>query len=118
MNVYQAFFSLKEGVRDLDFVKALTETMTYLQTRGDLVTWHLLRRKLGLGPKELGEFHLMMEFEGLEQLDNAFGHIATRSGDVEGKLSKHHGVNHMIDKITFSLYRDFPDPEREGQGLF
>jgi hypothetical protein len=114
MNVYQAFFSLKEGVHDLDFVKALTENMTYLQTRGNLVT-RLLRRKLGLGPKELGEFHLMMEFEGLEQLDNAFGHIATRSGDVEGK---HHGVNHMIDKITFSLYRDFPDPEREGQGLF
>jgi hypothetical protein len=115
MNIYQAFFSLKEGVKDIEFCAALEEYMVYLKQRGDLVSWRLLRRKLGLGPKELGEFHLLMEFETLAQLDTAFGHVATRTGDVE---VKHHGVNHMIDKITFALYRDFPDPERQGIGLF
>jgi hypothetical protein len=112
MNVYQAFFSLKDGVKDADFVKSLEEYMNYLQSaeRGELKKWRLLRRKLGLGPKELGEFHLQMEFDDLAGLDAAFGHVASRKGEVE---ERHHAVNHMIGKITFSLYRDFPDKERE-----
>jgi hypothetical protein len=52
MNVYQAFFSLKDGVKDLEFWAALKEFMSYLQGKGDLAKWRLLRRKLGLGPKE------------------------------------------------------------------
>eukprot|EP00549_Striatella_unipunctata_P002595 CAMPEP_0118688632 /NCGR_PEP_ID=MMETSP0800-20121206/9030_1 /TAXON_ID=210618 ORGANISM="Striatella unipunctata, Strain CCMP2910" /NCGR_SAMPLE_ID=MMETSP0800 /ASSEMBLY_ACC=CAM_ASM_000638 /LENGTH=116 /DNA_ID=CAMNT_0006585917 /DNA_START=310 /DNA_END=660 /DNA_ORIENTATION=- len=106
MNVYQAFFSLKPGVKDMDFCEALRVYMEYLQNKGHLQKWRLLRRKLGLGPKEMGEFHLLMEFESLDHLDQAFSNVATRQGEVE---KKHHGVNHMIDKITFSLYRDFPD---------
>ena len=113
MNVYQAFFTLKNGVHDLDFVTALREYMGYLVERGDLKKWRLLRRKLGLGPSSLGDFHLMMEFEDLAALDRAFGHVATRNGQVE---RKHHGVNHMIENIQFCLYRDFPDEERESGG--
>ena len=113
MNVYQAFFTLKAGVKDLDFVNVLREYMEYLVKQGDLKKWRLLRRKLGLGPKELGEFHLMMEFDDLAALDRAFGHVATRSGEVE---HKHYCVNHMIENIQFSLYRDFPDGVRETGG--
>ena len=115
MNIYQSFFFLKEGVKDIEFCAALKEYMSYLQEKGDLVTWRLLTRKLGLRPKEMGEFHLLMEFETLAQLDHAFGHVATRSGTAE---EKHHGVNHMIDRITFALYGDFHDAERTGVGLF
>ena len=110
MNVYQAFFTLKPGVYDMDFVAGLNAYMGYLKDRGDLKTWRLLRRKLGLGPSATGEWQLLMEFENLAQLDHAFGHVSTRAGDVE---VKHHGVNHMIDTVTFGLYRDFPDPGRE-----
>jgi len=113
MNIYQAFFTLKHGVHDMDFVAGLDAYMGYLKERGDIVSWRLMRRKLGLGPKEMGDWHLMMEFDGLAQLDQAFGHVATRTGDVE---AKHHGVNHMIDSVTFALYRDFPDDMRETGG--
>jgi len=115
MNIYQAFFNLKQGINDLEFSEALREYMHYLQSRGDLVTWRLLRRKLGLEPKELGDFHLIMEFEGLAELDRAFGHVASREGEVE---EKHFCVNKMIDGVTFALYRDFPDPGRTKKGLF
>lgn len=57
-----------------------------------------------------------MEFESLASLDLAFGHVATRTGEVE---ERHHGVNKMIGNITFALYRDFPDVERvQGDELF
>mmetsp|Transcript_5865 Transcript_5865/g.10259 ORF Transcript_5865/g.10259 Transcript_5865/m.10259 type:complete len:116 (-) Transcript_5865:40-387(-) len=115
MNVYQAFFSLKDGVRDQDFCRELEDYMEYLKGRGDLVSWRLLRKKLGLAPKEYGDFQLIMEFEGLGQLDKAFAFVATREGEVE---EKHFGVNRLIQNVTFSLYRDYPDPERKGDGLF
>ncbi|MGI9405021.1 MAG: DUF6614 family protein [Hyphomicrobiaceae bacterium] len=113
MNVYQAFFTLKSGVHDMDFVAGLNDYMGYLRDRGDLEGWRLLRRKLGLGPRETGEWQLLMEVKDLAQLDQAFGHVATRTGDVE---AKHHGVNHMIDSVTFALYRDFPDDVRATGG--
>lgn len=115
MNVYQAFFSLKDGVHDQDFCRELRVYMEYLKERGDLVSWRLLRKKLGLAPKEYGEFQLIMEFEGLDKLDQAFRFVATREGDVE---EKHYAVNQHIQNVTFSLYRDYPDPERTGKGLF
>lgn len=64
---------------------------------------------LGLGPKEMGDWHLIMEFESLAALDLAFGQVATRTGEVE---ERHYAVNKMIGNITFALYRDFPDNER------
>ena len=94
----------------MDFVASLHDYMDYLKERGDIANWRLLRRKLGLGPKEMGDWHLIMEFKGLAQLDQAFGKVATRTGEIE---TKHHGVNHMIDSVTFALYRDFPDSVRE-----
>lgn len=116
VDVYQAFFNLKPGVKDLDFHKALQDYMSYLQERGDLKSWRLLRRKLGLGPPSLGEFHLIMEFDGLAALDRAFGHVASRSGEVE---EKHFCVNHLVEHVQFSLYRDFPDASRQrGEELF
>eukprot|EP00977_Amphora_coffeiformis_P018583 scaffold6594_cov162-Amphora_coffeaeformis.AAC.12 len=116
MNIYQAFFTLKEGVKDTEFTRNLQSYMKFLMEQGHLHKWRLLRRKLGLGPKELGDWHLMMEFESLAALDLAFGHVATRTGEVE---KRHHDVNKMIQNITFALYRDFPDPMRsEGGELF
>jgi len=113
MNVYQAFFTLKPGIRDMDFVAGLDDYMGYLKSHGDIEGWRLLRRKLGLGPREMGDWHLMIEVKDMAQLDQAFGHVATRTGEVE---TKHHGVNHMIDSVTFALYRDFPDDVRETGG--
>ena len=116
MNIYQGFFNLKDGVNDMEFQRNLQTYMEYIMEQGHLSKWRLLRRKLGLSPKELGEWHLIMEFESLAALDLAFGHVATRSGEVE---QRHHSVNRMIQNVQFALYRDFPDAERtEGGELF
>ena len=69
-----------------------------------------MRRKLGLSGADLPEFHIMLEFEGLAQLDGAFNHVASRAEPVEGF---HHCVNSLVTDSTFALYRDFPDPVRK-----
>ncbi len=109
MDIYHSFCSLKSGSSDTEFADNLGAYLDDLQGNGKITGWRLMRRKLGLGPRELGEFHLMIEIENLAQLDDAFTLVSTRDGDIE---MRHHSVNSMIDKITFALYRDFPDPHR------
>ena len=100
----------------MHFVADLRLFMERLQSEKKLESWRLMRRKLGLGPKELGEFHLMMEVRDLAQLQEAFGEVSARQGAIE---ALHFGVNSKIDSVTFALYRDFPDQGRvQGEELF
>jgi hypothetical protein len=116
MDLYHAYFDLKPGVKDLELARDVAGYMNYLKSNGLIEDWRLTRRKLGLGPRDLGEFHLMMETKDMAQLDAAFGHVASRREPVEGL---HWGVNSKVTNLTFALYRDFPDPVRhEGQENF
>lgn len=109
MDTYQAWFNLKPGVSDTAFSDQLAAYMGHLRERGLIEGWRLLRRKLGLGPSHLGEFHLVIEVKDLAQLDGAFTHVAGRREPVEGF---HHAVNSLVAEASFALYRDFPDPVR------
>lgn len=116
MNVYQAFFSLRQGTDDMQFAADLAAFLDHMKQQGRLERWRLLRRKLGLGPKKFGEFQLLIETHDLAQLDDAFNLAARRAGETE---TKHFAVNSKIDRITFGLYRDFPDSvRRTGEELF
>ena len=110
MDIYHIFASLKPGVSDMAFAKAVGAYLDGLKQDGKLASWRLMRRKLGFGPKEMGEFHIMLEVENLAQLDEAFSLVATRAGGVE---ERHHAVNSLVESVTFALYRDFPDPVRQ-----
>ena len=72
-------------------------------------SFRLSRRKLGLGPSILGEFHVTIETDNLAQLDAAFLTVAARSGEIEGL---HTAVNQYVTDFMAALYRDFPDPVR------
>lgn len=116
MTLYQGFFDLEPGTSDLDFAAAAGAYLDHLKQQGLLKDWRLLRRKLGLGPRELGEFQLLMEFDDLAQLDQAFGEVSRRTDPIEGL---HHAVNAKVARVSFALYRDFPDPQRQsGQERF
>ncbi|MEM8795467.1 MAG: DUF6614 family protein [Pseudomonadota bacterium] len=110
MNIYHAFFDLEKGQSDLDFAEDLKGFLDYLTERGKIEGWRLMRRKLGLGPTGMGEFHLMIETRDLAQLDAAFEMASERTGEME---DRHASVNQKVSGITFALYRDFPDPHRK-----
>jgi hypothetical protein len=116
MDFYHAFFDLKPGTKDLELARAVTRYMEHLKTQGLIEGWRLTRRKLGLGPRELGEFHVVMETRNMAQLEEAFAHVASRREPVE---SAHFDVNSKAQNLVFALYRDFPDPVRhEGEEKF
>lgn len=116
MDIYHIWCNLKPGVSDLDFVRNTRAYLDRLQQLNKLVRYRITRSKLGLRPVSLAEFHLMLEFEGLAQLDSAFSAAAARTDPVE---QVHHAVNSLVTDLSFALYRDFPDSVRvEGQERF
>lgn len=110
MDIYHGFFDLEAGQSDVTFADDLAGFLDFLKSEGRIEGWRLMRRKLGLGPREMGEFHLMIEVTDLAQLDKAFTFVSGRAGAVE---QKHAQVNQQIARVTFALYRDFPDPHRQ-----
>jgi len=116
MDHYHTFFDLKPGVKDAEFARSMARYMDYLKGNGLIEGWRLTRRKLGFGPRELGEFHIVMETKDLAQLDQAFQHVASRREPVEGV---HFDVNRNVQNLKIALYRDFPDAVRhEGEEKF
>ena len=109
MDIYHTWCDLKPGVSDITFSENVAKYMGYLKEKGLIAGWRLTRRKLGLGPPQLGEFHLMIEVKDLAQLEAAFRQVASRREPVEGV---HFGVNALVQNAQFALYRDFPDPFR------
>jgi hypothetical protein len=116
MNAYHIWCNLKEGVKDTDFADRATRYFEHLKDEGLIAGYRITRRQLGLGPKELPEFHLTLDFEDLAQLERVFGRVAARGEPME---SFHHGVNSLVRDTIFALYRDFPDAVRvRGQEKF
>jgi hypothetical protein len=109
MDIYHAWFNLKEGVSDAEFAQHFAGYMGHLKDSGRIAGWRLTRRKLGLAPSFLPEFHVMIETTGLAQLDDAFAEVSSRAGAVEGF---HQAVNSRVRDVFFALYRDFPDATR------
>lgn len=110
MDLYNIWFDLKPGIRDGAFSDDLQHFLKAMQTDGRISGFRVMRRKLGLGPKDVGEFHVLIEVENLAQLDRAFEAAAERAEPME---SFHHAVNSKVQNLQFALYRDFPDPHRK-----
>ncbi|HYA36144.1 MAG TPA: DUF6614 family protein [Candidatus Binataceae bacterium] len=110
MNVYHAWFNLKDGVSDVEFADAAREYLELLKSEGYIAAYRITRCKFGLGHPNLPEWNIMLEFESMAQMDRAFDRVAARTNPVEGF---HHEVNSRVKDIFFALYRDFPDPVRQ-----
>jgi hypothetical protein len=116
VDIYHVWCDLKPGIGDLAFGEQVAGYLGHLRDQGLIAGWRLTRRKLGLAPPALGEFHLMIEVRDLAQLDAAFQRVAGRREPVEGL---HFGVNSLVQNASFALYRDFPDPVRhQGEERF
>ena len=110
MDLYHIWCNLRPNVSDTEFVDRVDAYLSHLRSEGKILGHRLSRRKLGLGPGSLGEFHVVIEVEVLDQLDQALQEVSKRSGPVE---SLHAAVNQLAQDLTFALYRDFPDRGRE-----
>lgn len=107
MNSYEIWCNLVPGASDQEFCRDLKSYLDHLQEAGWIVGWRLRRRKLGLGPAELGEFNITIEVRNLVQLEACFDQVARRTGEVD---RLHRAVYSKVRDLRTALYRDYPDP--------
>ncbi len=71
-------------------------------------SYRLTRAKLGFRSMNLPEFHIMMEFDNMQQLDDAMTSVIRNEQNID---EAHVGFNQLVDTETIQhfLYRDFPD---------
>jgi len=107
-DIYHIWADKKEGITDIDFAKNMRNFLQRLVNEKKMVSFRITRCKLGFRSiQDLPEWHIMMEFIGLAQLDEAFGRVVPRQGDME---KAHVSFNKFVeDNIQHALYRDWPD---------
>lgn len=109
MDIYHIWCNLKPGVGDVEFVDGLRGYFEHLKDEQSLRAYRITRCKLGFRPSHLQDFHIMLEFDDLTQMQRAFERVAARKDPIE---NLHHLVNSKVKDVVFALYRDFPDEIR------
>ena len=107
MNVYTIYADHKENISANDFVSKMKLFLEALVQHNKMVCYRITRMKLGFRSMDLPEFRIDMEFESMQQLDDAMDITISDKG-----VDKTHvGFNQYVDTDTIQhfLYRDFPD---------
>ena len=108
MNYYNIWADPKDGVDAKDFAIKMRAFLDQLVNMKRMSWYKLSRMKLGFRSIDLPEFHVMMEFETMQQLDDAMTSILEDEQNIE---SVHVAFNQLVDVETIhhALYRDYPD---------
>ena len=106
-NIYTIYADHKENINAHDFVTKMRLFLDKLVEHNKMITYRITRMKLGFRSMDLPEFRIDMEFESMQQLDDAMD--ITISDKAVDKT--HVGFNQYVDTDTIQhfLYRDFPD---------
>ena len=107
MNVYTIYADHKENISAHDFVEKMRLFLDALVQHNKMVSYRITRMKLGFRSMDLPEFRIDMDFESMQQLDDAMDVTISDKG-----VDKTHvGFNQYVDTDTIQhfLYRDFPD---------
>ena len=107
-DIYHIWADKKKGISDIDFANNMRKFLQHLVNEGKMNSFRITRMKLGFRSiQDLPEWHMMMEFDNMAQLDKAFERVVPRKGELE---KEHISFNKFVeDNIQHALYRDWPD---------
>ena len=107
-DIYHIWADKKKGISDLDFANNMRKFLQHLVDEGKMNSFRITRMKLGFRSiQDLPEWHMMMEFDNMAQLEKAFDRVVPRKGQLE---KEHISFNKFVeDNIQHALYRDWPD---------
>ena len=107
MDIYHVWANKAEGISDSKWVAGMSSFLDALVQEGKMVSYRITRCKMGFRSLDIPEWHIMMEFIDMTQMDSAFKRVAKRDGELE---RKHVSFNQFVgDDTHHALYRDWPD---------
>jgi hypothetical protein len=99
----------KEGdISDLEWVNGMRGFLQHLVDEGKMLSFRITRCKMGFRSiSDLPEWFIIMEFQDMAQMDEAFRRVAPLKGELE---DKHRSFNQFVaGNIEHALWRDWPD---------
>jgi len=107
MDIYHIWANKEGDISDRAWVSNMRGFLDHLVKEGKMVSYRITRCKMGFRSMDIPEWHIMMEFTGMAQMDAAFERVAPLDGELE---EKHKGFNQFVaGDIQHALYRDWPD---------
>lgn len=108
MDIYHIWASKEGDISDKEWVQNMRKFLDHLVVEDKMVCYRITRCKMGFRSiANMPEWHIMMEFNDMAQLDAAFKRVAPLEGELE---EKHKGFNQFVAAdIQHALYRDWPD---------
>ena len=107
MDIYHIWADKEGDITDLEFVNNMRAFLEHLKSEGKMESYRITRCKMGFRSMDIPEWHIMMEFRNMAQMDSAFERVAPLEGELE---TKHRSFNQFVaDNIQHALYRDWPD---------
>ena len=107
-DIYHIWADHHKDVDAYDFANKMRKFLDGLVSMGKMENYRLTRAKLGFRSMDLPEFHIMMEFKNMQQLDDSMTSVLRNEKNID---ESHVSFNRLVDKETIQhfLYRDFPD---------
>jgi hypothetical protein len=108
MDIYHIWANKEGDISDLEFVNGMRGFLQHLQNEGKMESFRITRCKMGFRSiADMPEWHIMMEFKNMGQMDDAFRRVAPLEGELE---VKHKSFNQFVSgDIQHALFRDWPD---------
>jgi hypothetical protein len=108
MDYYHIWADPIEGSNAKEFAIKMRKFLNHLVEMDKMVSYKVTRMKLGFRSIDLPEFHIIMEFKNMQQLDDAMTAVLNDDEKIE---DDHIGFNQLVnvDTIQHALYRDYPD---------
>jgi hypothetical protein len=107
MDIYHIWADKEGNITDLEWVNNMKKFLDQLVSENKMVSYRITRCKLGFRSMDIPEWHIMMEFNDMTQLENAFKRVAPLAGELE---DKHKSFNQFVKgNIQHAYFRDWPD---------
>lgn len=107
MDIYHIWADKEGDISDSDWVDNMKSFLDHLVTENKMQSYRITRCKMGFRSLDIPEWHIMMEFNNMAQMDSAFARVAPLEGELE---HKHKSFNQFVSgTIQHALYRDWPD---------
>ena len=108
MDIYTIWADKEGDISDSQWVDNMKSFLDHLVSEGKMETYRVTRCKMGFRSiADMPEWHIMMEFTSMAQMDEAFKRVAPLEGDLE---TKHKSFNQFVSgNIQHALFRDWPD---------
>jgi hypothetical protein len=108
MDIYHIWADKAGDISDSAWVTNMKSFLQHLVDEGKMISYRITRCKMGFRSiQDLPEWHIMMEFQDMAQMETAFKRVAPLEGELE---VKHKSFNQFVSgNIQHALYRDWPD---------